>query len=249
MAANALDGNPIEGVSMVRMGDGLIRLSWAWPRKRRRGHGVDGKHAAGTEMLTIAIGDRRPPSTLDNAQQIVTVFRRADDDVGRIEMTYGGDRMSAALFAGHQIGGQPVHARQPVLVVEPKRKLAYRFRAATFREREDWLMIRSKYSWQTPALRIVHVQSRRIVAVVKRLALQADREYAVNLSQLRAASRDSSRLLRTFQRLLGSGSLSYELEFEDPLDRDWMDIVHPSAPGDRQLSFLWLEDGRAPAFQ
>jgi hypothetical protein len=248
MLAGALSGSTIKDVSMVRLGDDLVRLSWRWRSQRPRDRAGKGSAATGTEILTIAVGDRQSPDELDNAQHVVTVFRSRDDDTAAVEMTWSGDRMAAALFSGHVIAGRQIHARQPIMVAEPRRSLAYRFQAATFRERDDWLLIRSPHSLLAPALRIVHARSGRTISTIERQRLHSAGECAVNLSQLRASSQDSARWLRAMQRFLGDESLCYRLVLDDPSDQDWIEILHPVTIRERQLSFLWQERAVAAAF-
>jgi serine/threonine protein kinase len=250
IVANALRRSAIEDAAMIRLGDDAIRLSWRWPERPLDLAGK-GRTVTGTEILTIAFNDRRPPSGLDDAQDVVTVFRKLNDDVGRIEISWGRDRMAAALFSGYVVAGQHIHASQPAIVAEPRRRLAYRFRAATLRERDDWLLIRSHHALLAPVLRIVHSLTGKAISLIDKLPLHADVERAVNLSQLRASSQDTARWLRKIQRIMGDESLCYELELDDPSDQDWIEIVHPTATAERQLSFLWQADtiGQASAPQ
>jgi serine/threonine protein kinase len=239
LAARAIDGVSIQQASMTRIGDNLVRLSWNWPFARRADRNKG--ESNGSELLTIALRGRRPPDTVGDADHVITVFRRSGSDTGSVDLLYEGDRASASLFLGCMIAGVPIHSDQPFHVAEPKRKLAYRFRAAGFRNPDDRLFIRSPHSFWTPRLRIVHLRSRRVVSTVDPQLVRAGMECAVDLSQLRAMSQDSAWLARAFQRFTGSPWLCYRLELDDPSDGDWIEIVHPGAIADSQLSFLWPE--------
>jgi hypothetical protein len=152
------------------------------------------------------------------------------------------------VFAGCLVAGKPIHSARSFPVAEPKCKLIYRFRASGFREPDDWLQLRSpSHSFWTPPLHIVHERSGTVISVLNRQQVQVENGNSIDLAQLRANSHDSGRLLRGFQRLMGNQWLCYQLELEDPSDADWIEIVHPPAIADRQLSFIWREQATTPS--
>lgn len=239
LASNALAEVAPETAKAVRLSADRIALSWAWPLAQMAAKAGGGD----SETMTIAIGDRHPPDGLADAEHVVTVFRRPGDKAGSVELTYDGDRLAAKLYAGCLVAGEPIRSGRRLVVLEEKRRLAYRFRAAGLRSHDDWLYLRAAGGLLTPALRVVHARTGQTVAVVGRQAIPDGEEVAVNLSPLLVDVPKLSRLFGGWHRIFYARSFVFVLEPDNPDDKAWLEIVHPSTSARKKLSIIVPDKG------